>query len=219
MDAFLKDFIDKYDRWLEKDLISYSSKVIPIRESLDNVKHIIPSLQALEILKAAHTITLARCICRQRYKNCDNPLEVCFVLNETGEKWIEKGLSKKIDIDTAKTVLKQANLNKLIHLTLYKPDHEVFALCSCCSCCCHDLQLVMKYGKSYILTTSDYIAEDDPTKCIHCGECVDRCEFNARTLEGGGEMRYAHEDCYGCGLCVTTCPEDAIALRKRKTLA
>ncbi|MBU1341473.1 MAG: 4Fe-4S binding protein [Proteobacteria bacterium] len=214
MDAYLEGFINKYDNWLKGNLIAYSSKVIPIGESLDHTKHIIPSQQAVQILKDAQLITLAECICRGRYKNCDKPLEVCFVLNETGEKWIEKGLSRKVDINEAKTILKQANRAGLVHLTLYKPDHEVFALCSCCSCCCHDLQLVMKFGKAYILARSDYIAEDDPKKCIHCGKCAERCEFNARTYENM-EMNYDPEHCYGCGLCITTCPENAIALNQK----
>ncbi|MCP3873272.1 MAG: 4Fe-4S dicluster domain-containing protein [Desulfobacteraceae bacterium] len=214
MDTYLKGFINKYDKWIEQDLISYSSKVIPITESIENVKHIIPSQQATQVLKEAKLITLAKCICRQKYKNCNKPLEVCFVLNKTGEKWIEKGLSKKVEFNEAKTVLTQANQSGLVHLTLYQPDHEVFALCSCCSCCCHDLQLVMTYGKEYILTKSDYIAYDDPQKCIHCGECADRCEFNARTYKNI-QMMYDPNSCYGCGLCITTCPETAIVLSKK----
>jgi len=141
-------------------------------------------------------------------------LEVCFILNETGGKWIEKGLSKKVHFNEAITILKQANLKGLVHLTLFKPDHEIFALCSCCSCCCHDLQLVLKYGKEYILLKSDYIAQDDPDKCIHCGECIDRCEFNARKYEDT-EMVYDPKRCYGCGLCITTCPEKAIFLNQK----
>jgi len=211
MDENLKGYINKYDKWLEQGLISSSSKVIPVTESLDNVKHIIPSQQALEILNQARLITLARCTCRQKYNHCDKPLEVCFVLNETGEKWIEKGLSRSIDLAEAQTILKQANRHGLVHLTLFKPDHEVFALCSCCSCCCHDLQLVLTYGKNYIMTRSDYLAKDDTDTCIHCSQCVDRCEFGARTREDT-KMRYDPDRCYGCGLCITTCPENAICL-------
>ena len=218
MDANLKGYINRYDKWLKKNLISYASKVIPIGESLDNVKHIIPSQQAMQILKQARLITVAKCVCREHYKNCDNPLEVCFILNESGEKWIEKGLSRKIDLDEAKTILKQANQNGLVHLTLYKPDHEVYALCSCCSCCCHDLQLVMKYGKDYVLTKSDYIARDDPDKCIQCGQCAERCEFNARKYNDK-EMVYDPELCYGCGLCITTCPENAIIMTPKSDLS
>lgn len=73
MDTNLKGYIIKYDKWLEQDLISYSSKIIPIGESLDNVKHIIPSQQALQILKEAGLITLAKCVCRRGIKVVTSP--------------------------------------------------------------------------------------------------------------------------------------------------
>ncbi|MCF6246125.1 MAG: hypothetical protein L3J69_02065 [Desulfobacula sp.] len=59
IDNHLNKFITKYDDWLEKDLIDYSSKVIPIKESLTEQKHIIPSRQAEEILSHADLIALA----------------------------------------------------------------------------------------------------------------------------------------------------------------
>ncbi|MFH2059100.1 MAG: 4Fe-4S binding protein [Pseudomonadota bacterium] len=214
MDKNLKTYITKYDRWLKEKLISHSSKVIPVNESLDGIKHMIPSVQAIDILEKAHLITLAECICRQRYKRCDKPLEVCFILDETGEKWIEKGLSKKIDLAFAKTILKQANEHGLVHLTLFKPDHKVFALCSCCSCCCHDLQLVLAYGKDYLLLKSDYIAHDEPALCQDCGQCIQRCQFFARQLKDN-QVSYDPEKCVGCGLCITSCPENAITLGLR----
>jgi NAD-dependent dihydropyrimidine dehydrogenase PreA subunit len=214
MDEWLQKYIDKYDQFISEERISYSSKVIPVNESLQNVQQILPSAQVAEILRGAELITLAKCICRQNYNNCDKPLEVCFVLNGVGRKWIEEGYSKKVTLDEALEVIKRANQNGLVHLTLYRPDHELFALCSCCSCCCHDLQLLLSYGKNYVTVKSDYVAVDDPEHCSDCGLCIDRCAFNARSRENE-TMLYDQEKCYGCGLCLTTCPEDAIRLKKR----
>ncbi len=215
MDTFLEKYITRYDKWIKEDAISHSSRVVPVNESLEGIRHIIPSNQATEILKEARTITLAECICRKRYQNCDRPLEVCFVLNESGEAWMNKRQSRKVSYSEALEVIKQTNLSGLVHLTLYKPDHEIFALCSCCSCCCHDLQLVMKYSKDYIITKSDYMAQDDRDICMHCGKCIDRCEFKARQFDDD-IMVYDPELCYGCGLCVTTCSENAIELVKKR---
>jgi len=44
--------------------------------------------------------------------------------------------------------------------------------------------------------------------------CVLRCVFGARVL-GNGLLAYDEARCYGCGLCVTTCPERAISLVPR----
>jgi NAD-dependent dihydropyrimidine dehydrogenase PreA subunit len=214
MDEWLKTYIDKYDKFISEDKISYASRVIPVNESLQAVQHILPSAQVAEILKDAGLITLAKCICRLKYKKCDNPLEVCFVLNDVGKKWIADGYSREVTLDEALEIIKLANKNGLVHLTLYKPDHELFALCSCCSCCCHDLQLLLAYGKDYITVKSDYMAVDDPERCSDCGLCMDRCAFKARTLENE-KMVYDQTKCYGCGLCLTTCPEEAIRLRPR----
>lgn len=215
MDKHLKSYIDKYDRWLKEKTISHSSRVIPIKESIEEVQQVIPSEQALDILKKAELITLAECDCRKRYKRCDKPLEVCFILDDAGQKWIQKKLSRKIDIQTAEKILEQANKSGLVHMTLYQPDHKVFALCSCCSCCCHDLQLVLDHGKSYIMLKSDFIAEDDIELCQSCGECVERCEFRARSFKDH-TLLYNADLCTGCGLCMTTCDFGAIRMTPRQ---
>lgn len=211
MDTHLKTYIDKYDKWLAEKSISFSSKVIPVGESLDAVKQILPSRQAEKILENARLIAQADCLCRTRYNRCDKPRDVCMILNETGEKWIRDGRAREIPFDRAKEILKVANSAGLVHLTLYQPDHELFAFCSCCSCCCHDLQLVMAHGKDYILTKADYAAVDDHDSCISCGEFVARCQFRARHMDEG-EMIYDPALCRGCGLCVTTCPGEAIRM-------
>jgi NAD-dependent dihydropyrimidine dehydrogenase PreA subunit len=49
---------------------------------------------------------------------------------------------------------------------------------------------------------------------MECGECVERCHFGARRLDEGA-LAYDPEQCYGCGLCVTTCPAGAVGLELR----
>ena len=90
MDEYLKTFMARYEEWMDKKLINQSSRVIPVGESLFGVQHVLPSEQASDILRSARLITLARCRCRDHYNRCDKPREVCFILNQTGEKWIEK---------------------------------------------------------------------------------------------------------------------------------
>lgn len=62
---------------------------------------------------------------------------------------------------------------------------------------------------------SEYLAATDSESCINCGECVDRCIFDARIFYDK-KMEYDPAACLGCGLCVTVCPVDATTMILRK---
>ena len=215
MDTFLEKRLSNYDKWLGEGKIKFSSKVVPINESIKSEKWVIPTEQVLEILGNARSFALSKCECRSHYQRCDNPLEVCFLLDDTGDKLVKKGLARHIDIDEAANVLKKANENGLVHLSLYKPDHKVYALCSCCPCCCHDLRIIKLFNREDFLVRSEYISVTEMENCIHCGKCVERCIFDARTWKDD-KMFYNVDDCYGCGLCVTYCPVEATVMQKNE---
>ncbi len=198
-DPFLEKRLVKYDEWLLNEQISYSSKVIPISESFDTKQWILPTDQVMEVLRKAKSIAVQNCACRTHYKRCDNPLEVCFVLNDTADKVVQKREARHVDLVAAAKILKQANQSGLVHLSLYMPDHEIFALCSCCPCCCHDLQIVKQYDRKDLMVRSGYVAVTAFEDCIHCGECIDRCAFGARIFQEE-KMVYDPSLCLGCGL-------------------
>lgn len=51
------------------------------------------------------------------------------------------------------------------------------------------------------------VAMRDPALCTRCGECERRCRFDAITVDAISEPH-----CEGCGLCVLTCPAQALRL-------
>lgn len=212
-DPFLGKRLLKYDRWLQDGQISFSSRVVPVAESIDAKQSVFPTERALAIVGKARTIALQICECRDHYKRCNKPLEVCFTLDDVGDRYIEKGRARRISLKEAEVVLKTANENGLVHLSLYMPDHRVFALCNCCPCCCHDLQILKQYSRKDLVVRSEYVAVADPSRCTNCGACAERCFFRARIFEDE-MMEYEPNDCYGCGLCVTECPEGAISMRR-----
>ena len=211
VDAFLEKRIVKYDEWLDKGQISYASKVIPVSESFTTKQWVLPTEQAMEILGDAKSVAVQNCECRTHYRRCDNLLEVCFLLNDVGDKLVTKGKARHVELKEAAEILKNANQSGLVHLSLYMPDHEIFALCSCCPCCCHDLQIVKRFDRKDVMIHSEYTAVTSSEDCIHCGECVERCVFGARVFQGE-KMEFNTELCVGCGLCVTVCPVEAISM-------
>ena len=216
MDDYLRRFDQQYVRWLEKGEIDFSSRVIPVKESLEGQQWVLPSQQAIEIIRNYSYIALNSCVCRTHYQRCDKPREVCLVFDDYGKMFVDKGLARQINVEDAEKTLEAANREGLVHLSLYRPDHKLFALCSCCSCCCHDLQLVLKHGRTHLMIQGDYLAVNDDDACVNCGACVDRCVFGARIMNGD-MFEYEQGKCYGCGLCLSVCPMNAIRLVRKET--
>ncbi len=75
-----------------------------------------------------------------------------------------------------------------------------------------DLFLVISGSKR---KTEDFkgghIAQIDPEKCTGCGECTERCQFNAIS----DDFVVNEIACEGCSVCVHFCPVDAINFPQR----
>jgi len=212
---YISTRIGKTEKTIKSGQLRYSSKVIPIGKAFSATQYILPTQQAIEFLKEARLIALAKCGCRVAFRNCNNPVDTCILLDEEAEYLISRGYAKRISLEESKKVLEIANEAGLVHLTLYMPGQKIYAICSCCPCCCHDLQALLKYGKTFFTAKSDYIAMCDTDLCIGCGVCIERCIFGAREMQNG-KSTVKEENCYGCGLCVTTCPTKASELISRK---
>ena len=214
-DDFIEDRLARYDKWYRESKIPFSSKVIPVRESIEAKQWVVPTEQVLELLRNARSFALADCDCRSHYQRCDNPVETCFLINDAGDRCVAEGAGRRVSLEEAERLLRQADECGLIHLTVYNAEQYVYAICSCWSCCCHDLQFLRLYGRGDLIVHSEYVARTAAQVCIHCGDCVERCVFGARTWSDG-RIEYDTGACYGCGLCVTVCPVEATVMHRRQ---
>lgn len=211
---FLDKTLRKYNRWQDVDKISNTSKVVPIKKSLDAKQWIMPLEQVLLHLRNSRTFALTDCQCRTLAKNCDHPVDVCFLINDAADKAVKSGRARYISLEEAEQTLIRAEESGLIHLTLFNPEQHFFALCNCCECCCHDLTFLKKMGRSDLVARSDYVSRTDSELCTACGVCLDRCPFDVRAIEDG-VLVCEPDACYGCGVCVPVCPEEAITMIRR----
>jgi len=102
----------------------------------------------------------------------------------------------------------------LVHCTYNVQMGQTF-VCNCCPCCCGILRGAKDYNAPYMLASSNFVALIDPDDCTQCGVCADeRCPMDA-IVEEGGEYGVLSERCIGCGVCIPTCPTEAIQLVRR----
>ena len=201
---------------LEEKLDSIDcAATIPVNLSINGRQTILDLTEVERVLRGARMISIGECGCREKLHRCDAPLDTCFGLDKQAEELVEKGLAKKASLDEALDALKRSHEAGLVHVTYtFKGKEKPEVICSCCSCCCHSLSALVRFGMSDAVVSSKFIAPTDPETCIDCGKCVTRCQFKVRRLEDG-KLVYDKSKCFGCGLCLSTCPTGSISLIRR----
>ena len=192
---------------------------IPVNVDLGAQHRVYDLSQVKEILEKSERYAVQSCGCKDRYGNCDSPREVCLSINYYADEVLETGEygSREITKDEALDVLRRSHEAGLVHMAYTMKGGDVpFLICSCCPCCCHTLGSLVRNGLHTEILTSKYIALDDPNLCDDCGDCVERCVFQAREMIHG-RLEFDSSKCFGCGLCVSKCPTDAISLTPRST--
>jgi NAD-dependent dihydropyrimidine dehydrogenase PreA subunit len=207
------DTIEERRQLFEEGRIE-ASIVIPVNQAIPVKQRVLTDQQVRDILNRSEAVALTGCDCRNAEGNCDSPIDVCIVVGETAQAISEKEGWTKISVEEALAILDRTAEHGLVHLTLWDEGHEPWAICSCCSCCCHELRALIEFGYSDQVIKSDFIAEHDADACGMCGNCVDACHFGAfsETEEG---VVLDQGRCFGCGVCVLSCPSDAISLADR----
>ena len=121
---------------------------------------------------------------------------------------------RPISKEDAYEVLRISEEAGLVHQT-FNVESGHFFICNCCGCCCGVLRAINELGITSA-TNSHFYAEINPDNCTACGICADeRCQVNA-IEEGEDTYQVIREKCIGCGLCVSTCPSEAIRLLRKQ---
>jgi len=185
--------------------------------TMEEAEHRVLNLKKVkEYLSKAYQIAHLDCFCREKRHNCDAPLDVCIYLNDRAELALKSEEfkyrnPKKATMEEALDALARSHEASLVHMAYAYEQDEINVICSCCSCCCEVLSGILRFGLAPHLLTSYSTSVTDKSKCTDSGICVERCQFGAREIVNN-KLAFNPDLCFGCGLCVSTCPTDAIKL-------
>ena len=193
-----------------------SAVAIPVNVEIEAEHRVLNFEKVKKYLSEAYKIVQLDCFCREKRHNCEAPIDVCVYLNDRAElalnsEELQYRNPKEATVDEALEALERSHEAGLIHMAYAYKQDEINVICSCCSCCCEALSSVLRFGLAPHLLTSDTVSTTDVSECDDCGDCVDRCHFGAREIVDGS-LSFNNELCFGCGLCVSSCPTNAIAL-------
>jgi len=168
--------------------------------------------EAKELIKKHDRFWVSNCGCREgNEKNCQQSrIDVCLSFTESDEA---SGSDKKpVDRTFADGIMKEAETKKLVTRPWRSEDRtKTDGICFCCDDCCGYFVTPDKYT----CDKGKFIERTDIDFCSQSGLCEEVCYFKARKMVNK-ELEVNRDNCYGCGLCVTVCPENCIKMVERK---
>lgn len=201
----------------------WGGKVIPLGINLSPETKFLPSQEILSILSRSNVVGIATCYCRDSQRkhseapNCDHPINTCIHLS-TGNSLYDIPFKsdnlKKVSKQEIKKLLEESDKRGLIHQIIYFPNPQFYyVVCNCCPCCCVVMNKYLKNGSPQMIK-SEFISFTNLDICIKCGTCEPWCYFGARIFKNN-KLIFNPDRCFGCGICIRKCPENAISLNPK----
>ncbi len=200
----------------------WGGKVIPLNVNFDVETKFLPSQEILALLSRSKVTGISTCYCRDTQRkhsdapNCDHPINTCIHIG-FGKSLQEIPYKSenlvKVSKSEIRQLLEECDERGLVHQLIFFPNPSFYyVICNCCPCCCVVMNKYLKSGSPQMVK-SDFIAYTDLMLCNNCGICKGLCNFGARKLIRN-KFTFFPDNCFGCGLCVSKCPENAITLKK-----
>jgi len=187
---------------------------VPVNVAIKAEHRVLDLSRMAEVLRGAERIVLQDCGCKVDKGNCDAPRDVCLSIDGAAdyEQEFERYNARRVTLEEAFDALRRSHEAGLVHMAYtMEGDDRPTIICSCCPCCCHTLSGLLRFGIAKHVLTSDLVSLTDTDLCDNRGVCAERCVFGARKMVDG-KLVYDQDNCFGCGLCVSTCPNSAITL-------
>jgi NAD-dependent dihydropyrimidine dehydrogenase PreA subunit len=222
LDKELAEMTEEYHKSFGAQFFSKSPQMmqtLPIEEEVSSIQEALPYERVSSLIEQGQAFLVNECVCKKEHafldRACDRPLEVCLAIAPIEGAFDNASRGRVITREEAYKLLAECEENGLVHLTGNTQDDR-FYICNCCKCCCGVLRGINELGiLGTTVVNSHYYAVIDPDECTDCGTCRDeRCQVGA-IEERDDHSEIIPEKCIGCGLCITTCPGEAIRLVRR----
>jgi Na+-translocating ferredoxin:NAD+ oxidoreductase subunit B len=219
LDAELAQLVEAYFKDAFTEVLKVRPqihRVIPIGESIRNNMEIHPFESASGLVNAAQAWGVLDCICRKQKALIG---EAC-----------EHPLDVCMVIDQRPGAFDNSEIIRAVDreealATLYRAAeaglvHSVsnnqeglHYICNCCTCSCGILRGMTSLGIANVVARSAFVNQVDEVLCNTCGVCLETCPFEALSLETSLVINEVR--CVGCGVCVPACPSAALGLARR----
>jgi len=209
---YMEEEWDEYEKKFEAMLPGSVVRVIPVNESLESSSQVLALEDLQELVDGAERFAVTRCSCRVIDGACGKSVDVCLQVNRAADYAIERGTGRELTKKETLEMLGRCAEEGLVHVA---DNHRSLGqvICNCCSDCCINWTSI-RTGLGKFVAPSRYRAEVESDECNGCALCLDRCFFEALSMEEEEGLAVIDEEkCMGCGLCQVVCPTDAIAMQ------
>jgi Na+-translocating ferredoxin:NAD+ oxidoreductase subunit B len=191
-------------------------RVIPVGESIRAGLEVQPYESAAEIIARMQSWGVLDCICRKQKalvgEPCDHPVDVCLAMSTTPGAFDQADTVRALTRQEALETLHRAAEAGLVH-SVSNNQQGTWYICNCCTCSCGVLRGMKDLGIANVIAHSAFLCQVDAGKCLVCGDCLERCQFEALSLQV--QLEVDARRCVGCGVCTLGCPEGALVLVAR----
>jgi ferredoxin len=186
-----------------------------------HIGQVVPLEDGVAILRecAAEPIIEKNCMCRYMTRGIKESCCINFgVMSEIIDKlprFIPEKEKYHLSREEAVRRFTEHNRKGYIGTIWYGPYPYINNLCSCQSPECAGIRPRVDFGIRSI-NKAEYVAALNPSLCLGCGRCVERCPFGALGFdEREGRAVVRQGSCYGCGVCRHACDCGALHLVPR----
>jgi len=186
----------------------------------DHFGQVLPIEDVEKVIDIADSITRLPCGCRFMSTGKTDK-RYCFGFGMDKSRILGKfpdaaSSLEVLDSKETKKIFREYDNDALVHTVWTGGTPYVIGLCNCDRDCMAYKTYIEKRGRPTFFR-GEYIGRTDWDLCNGCRACMSQCQFGAIFFSHAlGKVQIDPTRCFGCGLCRSACPDDAITLVDRK---